>query len=342
LLEGLITMKSFDTHFLRSALFGVVITLMSAAAVAEGPANDTASTKKPYLDNNSDFRFAIVGDRTGGYRPGVFSTAITQLNLLRPEFVMSVGDLIEGYTEDDPELQRQWQEFNSRVNNLDMPFYYVAGNHDMGFPRLVELWREQFGPTYYHFGYKNTLFLALNTEDPPPPYDAEAMAQVQVLMELLKTDPAEAAKQFAAMKNLSETAASSAISQQQVDYVATVLRENKDVRWTFLFMHKPAWERTTPEFEQIEALLKNRPYTVFGGHAHNYLHSTRHGRDYIRLGTTGGQMSDQGEEAGDFDHLTVVTMTEEGPVITNLLMNGIRDKVARKNLMPAATKEILP
>jgi hypothetical protein len=41
-------------------------------------------------------QFAIVSDRTGGHRQGVFSKAVQQVNLLQPAFVMSVGDLIEG------------------------------------------------------------------------------------------------------------------------------------------------------------------------------------------------------------------------------------------------------
>ena len=39
-----------------------------------------------------------MSDRTGGNRWGVFQDAIFKLNLLQPEFVMSVGDMIQGYT----------------------------------------------------------------------------------------------------------------------------------------------------------------------------------------------------------------------------------------------------
>ena len=42
------------------------------------------------------FMFAIHADLTGGERPRIFETAMAQLALLRPEFVISVGDLIEG------------------------------------------------------------------------------------------------------------------------------------------------------------------------------------------------------------------------------------------------------
>ena len=61
---------------------------------------------KPYshlnFQNNPDnFQFAVIGDRTGGHRPGVFQGGMDVLNLLQPEFVMSVGDFIEGYVDED-------------------------------------------------------------------------------------------------------------------------------------------------------------------------------------------------------------------------------------------------
>ncbi len=48
-----------------------------------------------FNDDPADFQFAIVSDRTGGHRARIFSRAIEQLNLMQPEFVVSVGDLIE-------------------------------------------------------------------------------------------------------------------------------------------------------------------------------------------------------------------------------------------------------
>lgn len=51
-----------------------------------------------------DFHFAIVTDRTGGHRDGVFREAMNQINLLRPGLVMSVGDLIEGGSDDSAKL----------------------------------------------------------------------------------------------------------------------------------------------------------------------------------------------------------------------------------------------
>src|SRR5256885_15408684 len=54
-----------------------------------------------------EFQFAIVSDRTGGHRANVFAQALEKLNLLQPEFVIAVGDLIEG-AKKDKELALQW------------------------------------------------------------------------------------------------------------------------------------------------------------------------------------------------------------------------------------------
>ena len=108
------------------------------------------------------FQFAVISDRTGGHRAGVFSRAVELLNLLQPEFVLSVGDLIEGYA-GAGEAREQWKEFQGYVGKLQMPFFYVAGNHDVSNAAQVKLWKEKFGRTYYSFTYKNVLFLMLNT-----------------------------------------------------------------------------------------------------------------------------------------------------------------------------------
>jgi hypothetical protein len=93
-------------------------------------------------------------------------------------------------------------------------------------------------------------------------------------------------------------------------------------------MHKPAWERPDEEhFATIEAALADRPYTVFYGHVHSYLYEQRHGRDYIRLATTGGVQIEGRENA--YDHIALVTVFQDGVDIANLRLDGILDKTGR-------------
>src|SRR5262249_55492602 len=114
-----------------------------------------------------EFQFAVVSDRTGSHRPKIFSQAVERLNLLQPEFVLSVGDLIEGGNKSPKQLAAEWDEFNGYVARLKMPFFYVPGNHDTGNLVTDKVWQERFGRRWYHFVYRNVLFLCLDTDDPP-------------------------------------------------------------------------------------------------------------------------------------------------------------------------------
>ena len=93
-------------------------------------------------------------------------------------------------------------------------------------------------------------------------------------------------------------------------------------------MHKAPWLREDLQaFAAIEDALSDRPYTLFNGHKHAYEHIERRGRDYIRLATTGGvQFPDR---KLSMDHVTLVTVDDNGVDIANLRMDGILDKTGR-------------
>ena len=115
-------------------LFSALSVALALCAGAAQFQHDLKSKAKPwtseeFLDDPQEFHFAIVSDRTGGHRKGFFEKAMASLNLLRPEFVMSVGDLIE--SGGSTEARKQWQELEGFVKRLDMPFFHVVGNHDI-------------------------------------------------------------------------------------------------------------------------------------------------------------------------------------------------------------------
>jgi hypothetical protein len=242
------------------------------------------------LNNARDeFQFAVVSDRTGGHRAKIFSQAIERLNLLQPEFVLSVGDLIEGGGSDKQRLQTQWQEFDSYVARLGMPFFYVPGNHDVGNATTDQIWGEKFGRRYYHFVYRNVLFLCLNSEDPP----------------------GSGAGHF---------------SKEQIDYARKTLAANADVRWTIVAFHKPVWTAgNLPQtgWLEIEEALKGRNYTVFVGHIHRFRKFVRNGMNYYQLATTGGGSKLRGVEHGEFDQVVWVTMKKTGPVLAHVLLDAV-------------------
>ncbi len=266
---------------------------------AETPEAATPWTSLAANDAAEDFHFVIVSDRTGGERPGVFESALPKANLLEPAFVVSIGDLIEGYTEDQAQIDAEWDEFEGFVERLEAPFFYVAGNHDMNNAVMAETWRERFGPSYYHFVYKDVLFLVLNSE-------------------------------LFGMVSEPDTPLPGPWTQaEQLAFVERTLESFPDARWTIVLVHQPLWDYASGprgDWPEVERMLGSRDYTVFAGHFHRYVKLVRNDRRYITLATTGGGSSLRGTAYGEFDHVAWVTMTADGPRIANLLLDGIHDE----------------
>jgi predicted phosphodiesterase len=241
---------------------------------------------KIFNNDTNNLQFVIVSDLWGGRRPGIFEDAVTKVALLQPQFVISVGDLIDGKSNEPKEINRQWDEFDQAIKPLTMPFFYVPGNHDIGNPAMEVEWRKRLGSPYYHFVYKNVLFLCINTED----------------------------------------GGKGGIREEQIKYFQKVISENKNVRWTFLFMHRPVWQGNDHKqegYEKIEAFLTGRNYTLFSGHHHTYLATKKNGNKHFVLGSTGGGSDLRGEKYGEFDHITVVSLSAGEPTIVNLKLDGI-------------------
>jgi 3',5'-cyclic AMP phosphodiesterase CpdA len=303
---------------------------------------------KPYTHLNfkndpDEFQFAIITDNAGGARPGVFAKAVEMVNLLQPEFVVNAGDLIEGYDNDAEQIRAWWQEIDELLEPLEMPFFFLPGNHDHYSDASIKVWHERFGDErgYYHFVYKNVLFLMVNTEDPPktvarlqrdnPELYRRVGANYQLMHELQakENQTAEDGKRLLELAEpIEEWLGEIDISEEQVAYFKGVVEANPDVRWTFCVTHSPPYyspavEKDPANFAKIEALLADRPYTVFSAHTHTYDYDQRDGHDYITTATSGAMNV---VRPGAMDHVVWVTMTDQGPKIVNLLLNGMMEK----------------
>lgn len=302
-------MKQLAVALLAGVVLAAAVALSQPAPKAADPAPDLraqAESRNPWthLKVNAgpdDFQFAVVSDRTGGHRAEVFARAVERLNLLQPEFVLSVGDLIEG-TNDRQKALDQWKEFQAFTARLQMPFFYCPGNHDLPNPELDKVWQEKFGRRYYHFSYRGVLFLVLNSEDPP---------------------------------------GTSGLSEAQVAWAAKTLADNADARWTVVALHKPVWTGDVAKnrWGEVEKALAGRNYTVFAGHVHRYQKFVRNGMNYYQLATTGGSSRLRGVKYGEFDHLVWVTMKKAGPVLANLMLDGI---LPEDLTLPAVTEPVTP
>ena len=287
--------------------------------IASGPTPWTSDT---FELEEEDFTFAIISDLTGGERPNIYSTAVGQLNRLDPTFVLSVGDLIEGGTEDTVQLEKEWNSFDGRTSNLNMPFFHLGGNHDLTNPVMRKFWENRFGRRFYHFVYENVLFLMMDSED----YEEQRMIEIyEARAKALKIldGEIEGNYQESDYYKMSERSLGG-MSNAQFEYYKAVLEKYPNVKWTFVLMHKPLWMHEDDKgLARLETLLADRPYTVFNGHFHTYSHRKIQNRDYIMLGTTGGGQNPADSMA--FDEVTLVRMAKE-PVITTLKMEGILDE----------------
>lgn len=283
-------------------------------------------TSEPKPKPDEDFIFAIISDLTGDEREGIFNVAVQQLKLLRPEFIMSVGDLIEGGTEDTVQLKKEYDYFDARVLKAGAPFFHVGGNHDLTNPTMRKYWEKRYGKRYYHFVYQNVLFLILDSEDFTEARMMEIYTARKRALELLDSGKNEQANQSAYFQM--HERATGEIGVVQSEYFEKVIAENPNVRWTFLFFHKPVWKRDAPDnFARIEKALEGKKFTVVNGHFHEYAYEQRKDNDYIMLGTTGGGQNAKKENA--FDHITLVAMSADGPSWANIKLEGILDKTAK-------------
>ena len=204
--------------------FAVIVLLLDTCTTPTHFKSDVDTVKKPWTNLNcnndpNNFHFGIMSDNTGRSRTEVFENGVKKLNMLQPEVVMCVGDLIQGYSTDTALIKKQWSDMNNTISHLEMPFFYLPGNHDITNNIMAKEWEKLYGRRYYSFIYKNTLFITLDTND-----DSEFN-----------------------------------LTPSQTDFVLNTLQKNANVRWTFVFMHHPIWKyNTSGRFGKIEEALKNQ------------------------------------------------------------------------------------
>ena len=258
---------------------------------------------KPVLNDAERFSIAIMTDRTGGHRPGIWMKGVDKVNLMRPDFVVSVGDLIEGYTEDTNRIEAEWKEFLGFIDKMQMRFFFVPGNHDLINPVMHRIWKQKFGREWYSFDYKGVHFVCLNSEDPVSRIGDDQLDWIR--------------------KDLAK----------HRDARWTLVFLHKPL-WTYSENARRAGNEDRTNWKPIQDLLQDRKHTVFAGHVHHYVQYDRNGSHYYSLATTGGGSRLRGKSYGEFDHVVWLTMEKDGPRVANLMLDGIdsADVVTEKSI----------
>lgn len=259
--------RAADWMCLSVLVLGLVAGMLSAprANGAERPTLEPA---------RNEFTFVVLGDSQFD-DPPAFNRLVDEAALLHPAFVVQVGDLIQGYSDDEHAVRQQWRRFRAEIQGLgDIPYFPVAGNHDLygadGKPSrmLEEVYRDIWGDPYYAFSYRNARFIVLDTDERGAPEEI-GEAQLSWLQDELTTTNAE---------------------------------------HIFVFMHRPP--SSLGNAEALHELLKRFPVAiVFFGHLHHYEQYERDGIRYVMTNATGAMGTDY-PEAGSIEHLLQVRVRD--------------------------------
>src|SRR5262249_41102169 len=153
--------------------------------------------------------------------------SVEELNQLHPDFVMTIGDMVQGYTRSAQDYLDQAKQFRQIMDQLAMRWYPTAGNHDVtsgtddpADHRFEALYEKTFGPLYYSLDYRDLHMIVLYSD------------------EQLQADPA--------------------MSNQQLAWLRSDLNkafDNSRLRHVFVFMHKPMWRYEKSNWEKAHELL---------------------------------------------------------------------------------------
>lgn len=215
-----------------------------------------------------EFRFAIIGDRTGAHQAGVYERTLEEVRSLAPDLVLTVGDHIEGYTEDDGTIRSQWAEYDSLIGGLGAPFVPCPGNHDILNDTQESLWREIRGRA------------------PNSSYDFQGVHFV-----FLDTGRWDSSEEWLAAPGHRE-------------WLESDLAAHASDRLTLVFFHKPFWYRTLADgkTDPLHAIfLAHGVDAVWNGHYHCYSTASYDGIAYTMVGSSGGSLEGR-SEAGAFHH----------------------------------------
>jgi predicted phosphodiesterase len=240
----------------------------------------------------NNFHFSIIGDRTGGANPEIYDRVWREVDLLHPDFVINVGDTIEGGS--DQRAEQDWAALRPIWTRYKKyPLYFTPGNHDVFSDASRKLYEKETGrPASYSFNHQNAHFTVLDNSGS----DELPEAQVEFLRRDLEQNKERSPK---------------LILFHRPFWIPFVIFKNR-------------------EFPFHQIAKKYGVAYVICGHMHQFMRMEQDGVVYMVVGSSGASMkrglnAGQGFEQGWFYHH--VQMQVKGSTVQATVKEVDRDGV---------------
>ncbi|MEM7722445.1 MAG: calcineurin-like phosphoesterase family protein [Pseudomonadota bacterium] len=213
---------------------------------------------------DDQFSCVMMGDtqpysntEIGYVRDGVLDSLLDR-DLSEAECVIALGDVMGDDLTLLPRFMNIWSV-------LDLPQYYVHGNHDFDFDATsdehsADSWRQIYGPAYYSFEIGNATFIALdNVIYPCGPEDNGPGGRDACV------DP-------------ERVVYNGRVNDMQMEWLAGVLDNTPEDRLIVMLHHIPfvsfidsnTGRHQTDNLAEIHEMLAGRPAVSFSGHTHTF------------------------------------------------------------------------
>lgn len=224
-------------------------------------------------------RFVILGDRTGSVQPGVYEQVWRETAAEKPEFVLTVGDMIEGLV--DAKAAGEWAEVRQLLKPYAaIPLRLTPGNHDIWSALSETLFRKNAGRApHYSFDQGAAHFTVLDNSRSEELSEAE----LSFLESDLKAHASRPVK---------------FIVSHRPSWILNVALRNSSFA-----LHRIAKQYGVKY--------------VIAGHIHQMLHFELDGVEYVSMPSAGGHLRASGEyQAGWFFGYTTVLIEDTAAKFT--------------------------
>ncbi|MEO0098021.1 MAG: metallophosphoesterase [candidate division WOR-3 bacterium] len=226
-----------------------------------------------YFSPLSAFKFCVLGDRTPLSSPETFETVLNEIRVLKPDFIIHLGNLIKKGIKDTTLLKKEWENVQRIFSQLGIPYHLCPGSEDIWDEKSEEIFLRYFSKTYYSFNYENCHFVILD---------------------------------FSRFPKYSD------VPKEMIDWLREDLSLFRRARYTFVFAHRSYW-RLLKERWGLHKVLSQLGVDYFlSAHDCFYTYHKMDSIRYLQVGPTGAKLKEETEEKrGGFPNYLLVEVDKK-------------------------------